>query len=318
MSDGYDEETRTPVFLINGFLEAGKTKFLKFTMDQEYFQTDGKTLLIVCEEGEEEYDDALLSRTRTAGIFMENFQEMGKEQLRKLELEYRPERILIEWNGMWLQNTLEIPDEWFINQQITIIDTSTLDLYLKNMKPMMGPMLKNTELIICNRADGFTEEQLGNYHLLLKAMAPNAEIVFEGKQGEIRGDFSIDLPYDLKSDRLVVGPKDYGIFYVDSMDRTEKYDGKTVEFTAQVLKPKGIPDNCFVPGRKAMTCCEADMQFLGLICFYSGASSLKNRDWVKITAKIKNEPNQEYGGNGPVLYATDVVLTGPIEEVVQF
>jgi putative membrane protein len=316
--DGYEDETRTPVFLINGFLEAGKSRFLKFTMDQQYFQTEGKTLLIVCEEGEEEFDDALLRRTKTAGIFIESFEEMTKEQLKKLEQEYRPERVLIEWNGMWLQNTLEIPDEWFINQQITIIDTSTLDLYLKNMKPMMGPMLKNSELVICNRADGFAEEKLGNYHLMIKAMAPNAEIVFEGKQGEIRGDFSIDLPYDLKSDRLVIRPEDYGIFYVDSMDRTEKYDGKTVEFTAQVLRPNGVQANCFVPGRKAMTCCEADMQFLGLMCYYKGADKLKNRDWVKITARIKNEENKEYGGAGPVLYASEVIPAEPIKEVVQF
>ena len=49
-----------PVFLINGFLEAGKTQFLQFTMQQDYFQTDGKTLLIVCEDGDTEYDTELL------------------------------------------------------------------------------------------------------------------------------------------------------------------------------------------------------------------------------------------------------------------
>ena len=49
-----------PVFLINGFLEAGKTEFLSFTMEQDYFQAEGKTLLIVCEEGENEYDEELL------------------------------------------------------------------------------------------------------------------------------------------------------------------------------------------------------------------------------------------------------------------
>ena len=53
-----DDEV-TPVFLINGFLEAGKTEFLSFTMEQDYFRTEGKTLLIVCEEGDTEYDDAL-------------------------------------------------------------------------------------------------------------------------------------------------------------------------------------------------------------------------------------------------------------------
>ena len=45
------EETRVPVYLITGFLESGKTSFLSFTLQQDYFQIDGKTLLILCEEG---------------------------------------------------------------------------------------------------------------------------------------------------------------------------------------------------------------------------------------------------------------------------
>ena len=48
-----------PVFIVNGFLESGKTEFICYTLAQPYFQTKGKTLLIVCEEGEEEYDDDL-------------------------------------------------------------------------------------------------------------------------------------------------------------------------------------------------------------------------------------------------------------------
>ncbi len=51
MGNNEIDEDVMPVFLINGFLEAGKTQFLEFTMDQEYFQTEGKTLLSVCEEG---------------------------------------------------------------------------------------------------------------------------------------------------------------------------------------------------------------------------------------------------------------------------
>ena len=57
MGNNEIDEDVMPVFLINGFLEAGKTQFLEFTMDQEYFQTEGKTLLIVCEEGDTEYDE---------------------------------------------------------------------------------------------------------------------------------------------------------------------------------------------------------------------------------------------------------------------
>ena len=309
---------KVPVFVINGFLEAGKTQFLKFTMEQPYFQTEGRTLLLVCEEGELEYDNDFLAKTKTAGVCFESPEEVTPEQLHQLQEEFHPERVLVEWNGMWQQDLLKLPEEWVLNQQITVFDTETLDLYLKNMKPLMGPMLKDSELVICNRADGIPEEKLGNYHLAIRAMAPNAQIVFEGKEGEIRGDFSIELPYDLSQDVIDLDPEDYGIFYVDAMDRTEKYDGKTVIFTAQVMRPRNAPKDIFIPGRKVMTCCEADMQFLGLLCRYKGADHLQNGSWVKLKARIRKENTREYGGEGPVLYAESVALTGPIEEIASF
>jgi len=309
-----------PVFVINGFLEAGKTQFMKFTMQQEYFRTDGNTLLIVCEEGEEEYDEGLLESTHTTAKYIDDINDLTLQKMEELTKEVNPERILIEWNGLWEQDKLEIPNIWFINQMITIFDTSTLDLYIKNkdLKAYMGKMLRNSELVICNRADDIDEDTLSAYHLQIKAMAPNAEIIFEGEEGEITGDFSINLPYDLDDAKLVIKPEDYGIFYVDTMDRPEKYDGKEVEFTAQVVRPNGIDDDILITGRRAMTCCEADIQFLGFVCKYKGAKNFKNKDWVKVKGKIKFEMNKQYRAKGPVIYAEEVLLTGPIDGLVQF
>lgn len=309
-----------PVFVINGFLEAGKTQFMKFTMQQEYFKTEGNTLLIVCEEGDEEYDEKLLSSTNTTIKYIEDIKDFTIQNMEKFTKEVNPERILIEWNGLWEQDKLEIPDIWFINQMITIYDTSTLDLYIKNkdLKAYMGKMLINSELVICNRADNIDEDILSTYHLQIKAMAPNAEIIFEGEEGEITGDFSINLPYNLDDKKLIIKPEDYGVFYIDIMDRTEKYDTKEVEFTAQVVRPEGIGDDVLITGRRAMTCCEADIRFLGFVCKYRGAKNFKNKDWVKIKGKIKVEVNKQYRAKGPVIYADEVLLTGPIDGLVQF
>ena len=311
---------RLPIFVINGFLEAGKTQFMKFTMQQEYFQTDGNTLLIVCEEGEEEYDKDLLESTHTTVKYIDDISDFTKEKMIEFTKEVNPERILIEWNGLWEQDKIQIPDIWYVNQMITIYDTSTLDLYIKNkdLKAYMGKMLKDSELVICNRADDIDEEILSTYHLQIKAMAPNAEIIFEGEEGEITGDFSINLPYNLDDSKLVIKPDEYGIFYVDAMDRTEKYDGKEVEFVAQVVRPDGIGDDILIPGRRAMTCCEADIQFLGFVCHYKGAKNFKNKDWVKVKGKIKYEMSPQYRAKGPVIYANDILLTGPIDGLVQF
>lgn len=309
-----------PVFVINGFLEAGKTQFMKFTMQQEYFRTEGNTLLIVCEEGDEEYDEKLLSSTHTTIKYIEDIKNFTIQNMERFTKEVNPERILIEWNGLWEQDKLEIPDIWFINQMITIYDTSTLDLYIKNkdLKAYMGKMLINSELVICNRADNIDEDILSTYHLQIKAMAPNAEIIFEGEEGEITGDFSINLPYNLDDKKLIIKPEDYGVFYIDIMDRTEKYDTKEVEFTAQVVRPEGIGDDVLITGRRAMTCCEADIRFLGFVCKYRGAKNFKNKDWVKIKGKIKVEVNKQYRAKGPVIYADEVLLTGPIDGLVQF
>ena len=311
---------RLPIFVINGFLEAGKTQFMKFTMQQEYFQTEGNTLLIVCEEGEEEYDKELLESTHTTVKYIDDISDFTKEKMIEFTKEVDPERILIEWNVLWEQDKIQIPDIWYVNQMITIYDTSTLDLYIKNkdLKAYMGKMLKDSELVICNRADDIDEEILSTYHLQIKAMAPNAEIIFEGEEGEITGDFSINLPYNLDDSKLVIKPEEYGIFYVDAMDRTEKYDGKEVEFVAQVVRPDGIGDDILIPGRRAMTCCEADIQFLGFVCHYKGAKNFKNKDWVKVKGKIKYEMSPQYRAKGPVIYANDILLTGPIDGLVQF
>ena len=71
------QEERMPLFLINGFLEAGKTEFIKFTMEQEYFKTEGKTLLIVCEEGEEEYEEEFLKENRTEAVYVDDLSELA-------------------------------------------------------------------------------------------------------------------------------------------------------------------------------------------------------------------------------------------------
>lgn len=45
-----------PVYLFVGFLESGKTKFIQETFEDPNFDSGDKTLLLICEEGEEEYN----------------------------------------------------------------------------------------------------------------------------------------------------------------------------------------------------------------------------------------------------------------------
>ena len=309
-------EDRMPLFLVNGFLEAGKTEFLQFTMEQEYFQTEGKTLLIVCEEGEEEYEEELLASTNTTAVYVDELEKLTPEYLEELELLYNPERVLMEWNGMWNQDDLRIPKDWMVYQQITIIDGSTFELYVNNMKPLLGAMVRGSELIIMNRCDGI--EDLDSYRRTLKAMNPKAELIFEDEEGEIEEITEADLPYDMSAEVIEISPEAYGIWYIDTLDKPERYRGKTVEFVAMALKAPNFPKNNFVPGRMAMTCCEADTSFLGFMCKARNARTLETGQWVKVKARIEYEFCVDYEGDGPVLYAEYVEPAEPIEELVQF
>ncbi len=319
MADYELEDDMIPVFLINGFLEAGKTKFLQFTMSQEYFRTEGKTLLIVCEEGDTEYDEELLKETGTTAVYLEDFRQMTPDYLTELELLNNPERVLIEWNGMWNQDELKLPKDWAIYQQITILDGSTLNLYLANMKPLLGAMLLGSELVICNRCDGVSDEVLTAYRRTIRAMCQKGQLVLEDEEGEIQQEMlEEDLPYDVNAPVIRIEPEDFGLWYFDCMDVPSRYEGKTVEFTGMVLKSPEFPKNYFVPGRMAMTCCEADMTFIGYVCKSKEARKLETKQWVRVKAKVAYEFWQDYGEKGPVLYAESVEPAEEIKGYVQF
>lgn len=67
-----------------------------------------------------------------------------------------------------------------------------------------------------------------------------------------------------------------------------------VRFKGQVLKNKYFKDKNFVPGRKVMTCCAEDTQFIGYISFYNDIASLENRQWITVTATVKVEFQMAY------------------------
>ena len=306
-----------PVYMINGFLESGKTEFITYTLAQPYFQVRGKTLLILCEEGEIEYDAALLRQSRTVLELIDAEEDFTPGRLIELEKKHKPERIVIEYNGMWNYKEMKLPWHWKIEQQITTIDASTFPMYFTNMKSLLAEQIRKSELIIFNRCDGV--EDLGSYKRNVKAINPKAEIVFEDSNGEINEIMEEDLPYDLKAPVIELNNERYGIWYLDTMDHPERYEGKTVSFVGMVLKPKQFPKDYFVPGRMAMTCCAEDMAFLGYACEYEKADGLEDQQWVKVTARVETSYFEQYQGEGPVLHALSVEQTrAPKEEIISF
>ena len=309
------DEIRVPIYLITGFLESGKTTFLRFTLDQDYFQIDGKTLLILMEEGEEEYDTKALAKNNTVVEVIEKEEDLTTERLEAMEIIHQPDRVIIEYNGMWLVSKfydMKLPLGWGVEQQITCVDGSTFQVYMANMKSIFMDMVKYTDMVVFNRCK--REDPLANYRRSIKVSNQSAEVIFEDEEGEIDDIFGDQMPFDVNAPVIVIPPEDYGIWFVDAMDHPDTYVGKTVRFKGRVMKPHGMGSKFFVPGRIAMTCCADDTTFLGFVCKSAFAPKLKEKEWVEVTAKVAFERRMEYQGDGVVLYAENVTPCEPLEE----
>lgn len=113
------------IYFVNGFLQAGKTTFVKELLSQDYFDTGEKTLVLLCEDGTEEYTDDFYREHHLTVEMIEDEEEFTEEKLKEVEEKTNPERIIIEFNGMW--NPEHKLDYWSGEQimMIVIIDAST-------------------------------------------------------------------------------------------------------------------------------------------------------------------------------------------------
>lgn len=309
-----------PVYMFMGFLESGKTTFANETLIERGFTEGEPTLLLVCEEGVEEYDDEYL---KSQNIFAEYIDEdkLNTEYLLDLQDKYNPTRVMIEYNGTWKMDKLfgiRVPRGWTVVQVITFVDSSTFDVYVANMKAMMMEQLASADMIVFNRCDENTRK--AEYRRSIKAVNRRAQVIFENKDGLAEvDDEELELPYDISKPVIELEDEDFGIWYIDSCDNPDKYVGKKIVFKAMVHRPKAYGEKEFVPGRFAMTCCADDIAFIGFKCYYQGANHLTDRQWVTVTGVIDKEFYPEFEGEGPVIKATKVELAQPAEdELVYF
>ena len=315
------EKTPVPVYVINGFLDSGKSSFFAYTIGQPYFQTKGKTLLILCEEGEVEYSEALLKQTNTVVETISSLAEFTPAALMALNAKYQPERVLIEWNGMWNYKEFRLPHAWRLEQQISTIDASTFGIYYSNlgMRSLLFEELKGSELVMFNRCDGIDEETLIKYKRNVKAVCQQADLIFENENGEIDMTTEEDLPFDINQPVIELEGLNYGIWYLDAMEHPDRYEGKKIRYKGLVAVPDDFPEGYFVPGRLAMTCCAEDMQFLGYACKCDSIGKQQERQWVDLTAEVRKEFFAPYEAEGVVLHALQTQQTQePKDALINF
>ena len=298
-----------PVYVFTGFLDAGKSKFIQETLEDPRFNAGERTLLLVFEEGEEEYD---FSAYPHQNVFLEilDQQTVTTKQLQALAKKHKVQRVVAELNGMQLVGDLymRFPEDWVVAQEVMFADSTTFMAYNANMRNLMMDKLTGAQMVVFNRLAPGADTM--PFHKVARAANRRVDILYDYTDGTTAFDEIEDpLPFDINVPVIEVKDEDYAIWYRDVTEEPQKYDGKTVRFKAQVAMLRREKNSMFAPGRFVMTCCVEDIQFCGIPCRYEKARELESRSWVMVTAKITAEMHQLYKGDlGPVLTALSVEL----------
>ncbi len=296
-----------PVYAFTGFLDSGKTKFIQETLEDPRFNAGERTLVLIFEEGEEEYD---LSTYPYKNVYLEvlDQQTVSTEELKALQKKYKAERVVAELNGMQQVGDLymRFPSQWAIAQEVMFADSTTIMAYNANMRNLVMDKLVGAQMVVFNRMT--LGADVMPFHKLARAANRRIDILYDYTDGTTKFDEIEDpLPFDINAPVIEVKDEDYALWYRDVSEEPEKYSGKTVHFKAQVAMLRRDKNNMFAPGRFVMTCCVEDIQFCGIPCRYDEASKLESRSWVMVTAKITAEEHPLYKGDvGPMLTALSV------------
>lgn len=310
-----------PVFLFTGFLESGKTTFIQEALEGDDFNMGERTLLLLCEEGIEEFEP---EKFFGKNVFIEKIDEESQlttEYLSQLQLKHKVERVIVEYNGMWMLDNfyLAMPQEWLTYQELLFFDASTFLTYNQNMRQLVFDKMQSAEMVVFNRCEkGFDKME---FHKIVRAANRNSQIIYEYDKDDVELDQIPDpLPFDIEADSFKIEDDAFAEWYRDINEEQDKYEGKIITVRGRSVIGGGLEKDEFVFGRHIMTCCVEDIQFGGLVAHWENAeSTLEHGGWVMITAEIRNEFNPMYGEEGPVLYCSKVEKAAEaIPEVAQF
>ena len=306
------------VYLFLGFLESGKTKFIQETLEDKRMENGENTLLLICEEGEEEYAPRNFGVNNVAVVTLESASELTEENLSAITKKYGAQRVIVEYNGTWLLQQFfdAMPESWVINQMMTFFDSNTFLNYNANMRQLVFDKIQMTQMVVFNRFKGeYSKEE---FHKIVRGISRRPDIVYEYVGGKAEFDEIEDpLPFDINAPVIEIEDRDFAWFYRDMAENAKNYINKTVKFKGMAAVSKKVPKGYIVLGRHIMTCCEADIAYDGFAVKCNNLlEGIATRDWLEVTAKIGYEYNSVYRTQGPVLNAIELKRAEPPEEIV--
>ncbi len=311
---------KMPVYLFTGFLEGGKTTIIQESLNDQNFNSGEKTLVLMCEEGIEELDPTAFWGKNVNIHLIEDEKDLTRANLEKISTEHKYDRIIIEYNGMWLLQSLyrAFPKNWEIYQNMMFAEAATFLTYNTNMRQLTVDKMQDAEMIVLNRTtDDIDKEQI---HKVIRGTTRRAAIVYDYPDGHVEYDEIEDpLPFDVNAPIIEIADEDYALWYRDLSENMDTYRDKIVKFKGIIATDSRLPKRSVIIGRHVMTCCVDDIQYSGLVAKFSNDINLKTRDWITVKGRIKIEKTALYRSEGPVIYveSTEFAVV-PKQEVATF
>lgn len=178
------------VDLVTGFLSSGKTSFINIFLEKTLKREE--TIVVKCESGKEEISDLILRKNNLNIKTFGSGKELTEERFLRMSKFYKPERMIIECNGVEdvdylvnLFNTTKLKSYFRVTGMINMVDAPTFNMFFKNLGHLVLPCIERSDLIIFNKANQLSEERIDSDLNLIKKMNTHAHILVAYDKGDL-------------------------------------------------------------------------------------------------------------------------------------
>lgn len=191
---------KAEIEIVTGFLGAGKTSFINSYLGRN-LSIKKDILIFQYENGRNNVDKNLIRR---GDIWVKVFDNkiINKEVIIKSIMFYGPKKIIIESNGItglkniiFTLNNKEIKKISKITGVVTVIDSATFNIFIKNMSHLIVPNIQAADLVILNNCKNIKKENLSDIQKDIETINTHCHIV--------RSISSKEMDYALNSCRII-------------------------------------------------------------------------------------------------------------------
>lgn len=283
------------ILVYAGFICAGKTTEIIRHIRAE-LDPCAKKLLLVCEQGEVEFDEALCGYN--ASIEYIAAPQALLERLSAPDVQSFA-HVIVEYNGMWSLKELRALDGIRL---ISVMDGTQLFLFYANLRTQTAEQLSWSHSLYLTRPDAIDDTRLARIERLAHSLNGRLRL-FSLAEGRAPVPVNTGSAISAADGVLCITPADFAYWYQALFAAPEKYDGAEVRLLCQNIFYNHTPEDRYFAGRYVMTCCEQDLQFWG-VPVVGRARRPGNLSWENVTGRISCESDPVRGSVCPVLHIT--------------